>query len=392
MILNPLVLLFALAFVVSVDVRILAAVLPSIASSLDSTAGTIGLAMTAYALAYGSGQLIYGPISDRLGRITVVRVAGLGFIACTAVSACAAAAWQFVLTRLLAGAFAGAVLPLTLVFIGDTIEYGRRQVILGRFSATTSAALAISASIGGTVAYLVSWRAMLLGYAVLALFPVGCMWRLETPAKIPGSQSLSRFRDFLSDRRAQCVYAGVFLEGFLLWGTVTYLGAFGMMRHQLDQFQVGLLLALFGVGTMTGGLLMRPIHGYFSESRLAAAGGVLMGLALLVLVPRWPVSVFAVSMLALGLGLVSLHTTLQVRGTEISQAARGKAFSLFAFSLFGGMSAGTAVLGRLVDAGRYDLLFEIAAAGLIGIGLGTGAVAAPSRGTAAVRDPAAERG
>lgn len=79
----PLFLLFSLAFLVTVDLRILAPVLPSISEILGSTPGTVGLAMTTYALAYGAGQLFYGPLSDRLGRIAVVRAAGLGFSICT---------------------------------------------------------------------------------------------------------------------------------------------------------------------------------------------------------------------------------------------------------------------------------------------------------------------
>jgi predicted MFS family arabinose efflux permease len=92
------------------------------------------------------------------------------------------------------------------------------------------------------------------------------------------------------------------------------------------------------------------------------------------LIPRWPWPAFAVSMLGLGVGFASLHTTLQLRGTEISATARGKAFSLFAFTLFAGIAAGTAVLGPLVDAGRYELLFAIAGVGLVVIGLGTALV------------------
>jgi predicted MFS family arabinose efflux permease len=100
-------------------------------------------------------------------------------------------------------------------------------------------------------------------------------------------------------------------------------------------------------------------------------GGTLMGAAYLALIPRWPWPAFAASMLVLGLGYVGLHTTLQLRGTEISPAARGKAFSLFAFTLFTGIATGTAILGRLVDVGRYEVLFAIAGVGLIVIGLGT---------------------
>jgi len=267
---TPLTLLFALAFLVSVDVRILAPVLPSISLSLGSTAGTVGLAMTTYTLAYGTGQLVYGPLSDRFGRLAVARAAGLGFSVCAALSALALTTQQFLAIRLAAGACAGAVIPLTLVFIGDTVPYERRQVVIGRFSVITSAALAFSASIGGTVAYLVSWRAMLLGYGLVALIPVGLMWRLEA-ARPPGAkEGGGRFVDFLGDRRAQFVYAGVFLEGFLLWGGVTYLGSFGTARHGLDQFAVGLLIAVFGVGTMAGGSLMGRIRRRASEAALAA--------------------------------------------------------------------------------------------------------------------------
>jgi predicted MFS family arabinose efflux permease len=370
---TPLALLFALAFLVSVDVRILAPVLPSIAVSLRDTPGNVGLAMTAYSLTYGTSALIYGAISDRFGRIRVVRAAGVGFSLCTLLAAGAQTTPQFVAARLLAGAFAGGVIPLTLVFIGDTVEYDRRQVVLGRFSAITSAALAFSASIGGTLAYAVSWRAMLTVYALGALAPVALLWRLPEqgegrPARRPGA---ARFQDFLRNPYARAVYVAVFLEGFLLWGGITYLGAFAARRHGLNQLAIGLLLALIGVATMSTGLLMGRLRGRLSEGQLAGLGGTAMGLGFLLLVPAWPWPVFGLAMLPLGVGMACLHTTLQVRGTEISPTARGKAFALFAVSLFLGIAAGTAALGRLVDAGRYEAMLLLAGVGLALTGLGT---------------------
>src|SRR5258707_4301988 len=76
-------------------------------------------------------------------------------------SALCATTWQFVAVRLLAGVFAGSVIPLTLVYIGDTVEYARRQVVVGRFSIVTSAGLAFSAAIGGPVGHPPSRRAVL---------------------------------------------------------------------------------------------------------------------------------------------------------------------------------------------------------------------------------------
>lgn len=368
---NALALLFLLAFVVSVDLRIIAPVLPSITESLRATPGAIGLAMTSYAFAYGAGQLVYGALSDRHGRVAVVRLAALGFSVCTALSALCTTTWQFVGVRLLAGAFAGSVIPLTIVYIGDTVEYARRQVVVGRFSIVTSAGLAFSAAIGGTVAHFVSWRAMLIGYALLALVPAALLWRVPAgkPVRAPGEVlPVARFADFLMHPFGRLVYLSVFAEGFLLWGAVTYLGAYAASRYALAQFAVGLLFALFGVGTMVGGALMAPLRRRLSERGLAGWGGLLMGLSLLMIVPdgAWPV--FAAAMLLLGLGFVGLHTTLQVYGTEISQAARGKAFSLFPFSLFSGMAVGTAVMGPLVDAGGERVVLGVCGVGLVAVG------------------------
>ncbi len=371
---TALLLLFVLAFIVSVDVRIIAPVLPSISDSLGATAGAAGLAMTTYSFAYGTGQLFYGPVSDRYGRLAVVRVGALGFSLFTALSALSTTTWQFIAARLLAGAFAGSVIPLTLVFIGDSFEYNERQTVLGRLSVVTSGGLAFSASIGGAVAHFVSWRAMLLGYGLLALVPVAFMFRLDParpPRRAASGQRPARFTDFLLDPHARRVYLAVFFEGLFLWGAVTYLGAFAARRHGLDQLAIGLLIALFGVGTMTGGSLMAPVRRRLSENALAGAGGSLMALAFLALIPRWPWPVFGAAMLPLGLGFVALHTTLQVRGTEISAASRGKAFSLFAFSLFAGIAVGTAALGRLVDAGHESLMLAISAVGLFTVGAAT---------------------
>lgn len=373
---TPLVLLFTLAFLVSVDLRILGPVLPSIAASLGATPGSTGLAMTSYSLAYGSGQLVYGPLSDRFGRIAVVRMAAIAFSVFGIVSALSHTTWQFVTARLLAGAFAGAVIPLTLVYIGDHFEYTERQVAIGRFAVVTSAGLAFSASIGGIVAHLVSWRAMLIAYSALALVPVMLLFALEPgrPRRGEGNNRAVRYADFLFDPRALLIYGLVFAEGFLCWGTVTYLGAFAHHRHDLDQLQIGLLIALFGAGTMVGGSLMTRLRHRLSENGLAGLGGLLMGAAFLALIPHWPWPVFALSMLMLGLGFVGLHSTLQLRGTEISPAARGKAFSLFAFNLFTGIAVGTAVLGRLVDAGLDDLMLAIAGIGLALVGAATAGV------------------
>jgi DHA1 family inner membrane transport protein len=204
------------------------------------------------------------------------------------------------------------------------------------------------------------------------------LWRLAPGA--PGRPAdpvapVARFVDFLRDPFARTVYAAIFAEGFLLWGAVTYLGAYATSRYGLGQLPVGLLVALFGVGTMVGGALMARLRRRLSENGLAGGGGLLMGVALLMIIPgggplgSWPV--FAAAMLLLGLGFVGLHTTLQVRATDISQAARGKAFSLFPASLFAGVAAGTAAMAPIVDRGGEVVVLALCGTGLVVVGLVT---------------------
>jgi len=368
---NPLFLLFALTFLVYVDVRIISPLLPSISLSLEASPGAVGLAMTGYALTYGFGQLIYGPLSDRFGRIAVIRIAGIGFCLFTVLSALSLTSGQFIALRLLAGAFTGAVIPLTMVFVGDSFAYERRQVVLGRMFAISSVAFIFSAAVGGTLAYYLSWRAMLLGYALAGLIPLTLLWRLRTDRPLTDPGNAGRYRDFLRDRRALLTYGGVFLEGTLLWGGMTYLGSFATLRYGFDQFTVGILIALFGVGTMAGGLLIGWINRRLSEGVQAMVGGLLMGAAFLVLIPRWPTGVFAAAMLVLGLGVVGLHTILQLRATEISATARGKAFGLFAVANFSGVAAGSAFFGRIVDTGHYETMLLMVGIGLVVTGLAT---------------------
>lgn len=366
---NPLYLLFAMTFLVYVDVRIISPLLPSISASLAASPGAIGQAMTGYALTYGFGQLLYGPLSDRLGRIAVVRIAGLGFCLFTVLSALALSSGQFIALRLLAGAFTGAVIPLTMVFVGDSFAYDRRQVVLGRMFAISSVAFIFSAAIGGILAHYLSWRVMLLGYALAGLIPLALMWRVRTdrPASAPGNTG--RYRDFLRDGRALFTYGGVFLEGTLLWGGMTYLGSFATRRYGFDQFTVGLLIALFGCGTMAGGLLIGLINRRLTENVQAILGGLLMGAAFLALIPRWSAGVFGAAMFVMGLGVVGLHTILQLRATEISATSRGKAFALFAVANFSGVAAGSALFGWFVNAGLYEAMLLLAGSGLIATGL-----------------------
>jgi YNFM family putative membrane transporter len=365
---NALPWLFALTALVSLDARIIAPVLPAIAESLGVSPGDAGLAMTAYTLPYGAMQVVYGPLSDRYGRVRVIRLTAALFVAGTALSGLAPGLGAFLGARFLTGMVAAATIPTTFAYIGDTVPYARRHAVIVRMSIVVSTAQALSAAMAGTVTHLVSWRVLFGGYAALTLVTVAAMGRArEAPHAAPSGERLTYAR-LVQMPAARRVYVAACAEGFLFWGGTTYLAVLAKERFAWNDFQIALLVAVFGVGTIAGGLLLGRLAPALGERTLAMSGGVLQGLGFLALVPALPWPVVAAALFAIGLGFTGVHATLQTRGTELVPGARGKAFSLFALGFFLGGAAGTAALGRLVDAGRIDVAMAVCAAGLVAVG------------------------
>jgi predicted MFS family arabinose efflux permease len=88
----------------------------------------------------------------------------------------------------------------------------------------------------------------------------------------------------------------------------------------------------------------------------------------------------------LGLAWTSMHSSLQTWATEVAPQARAVVVSLFAGSLFVG-SAGSAVLvAGLAQAGRYGLIFLLAA--VLTVPLGLVGAWTRARWTAPQREPA----
>jgi predicted MFS family arabinose efflux permease len=363
-------LLTVLAFLVQVDVRLMTPLLPSMAESLGTTVGAMGLAMTLYMLPYGLCQLGYGPLADRVGGVRVVRVAGIGFAAGTLLTGQVPHVVVLDAVRLLTGVFAAGVIPLTLAYIGASVPYEDRHATIGRFAAAMSLAQGLSAAIGGAVTHFVSWRVLFTGAGMAALATALCLFRVEPDAPPRGGagRGWARYAVVLRHRAARTLYVVVGLEGIFLWGGFTYVGAVAVARFGLNALEVGLLLACYGAAVLAGGVSLPRLRAGMPERYLAALGGGLKGAGYLLMIPGGPVAVYAGALVMLGLGYVALHTTLQTRATEIVPEARGTAVALFAFCLFLGGALGAAAFAPLVDAGWHRVFLAICGTSLLGLG------------------------
>ena len=104
--------------------------LVTIAASLQASLSQVAATASLYYLFYGLMQPVWGMLSDRLGRVRVMRLTLFGVAVAGVVSALAPNLTVLIAARALAGGLFAAVIPASLVYIGDTvgISYGRRRL------------------------------------------------------------------------------------------------------------------------------------------------------------------------------------------------------------------------------------------------------------------------
>ena len=367
--------LFALsmaAFLVSLDRAIFAPLLPALAHDLRSSISATGLAVTAYTLPYGFFQLFYGPVADRLGKIAVVRWAVLLFALGTGFCGLVLSLPTLYLLRAFTGACAAAVIPLSLAYIGDAVPYAQRQPVIATLMGMTSLGNALSTAIGGVIGEVLSWRALFFLYGAGSLAAVFLLFRIHAHTASVTDRSasvsmasLAQYRRILLVGQARTLYLLVGLEGVLVTGAFTYIGAYLKTTFQFSYLFIGLILSCYGGGTVLTTNLIRRLRGRWSERTLILLGGSLLGGGFLALAPLPSGTLAVLPLLVMGAGFAAFHSTLQMRATELVPGLRGTAVALFAFFLFLGGGVGTALFSAVVGGPGYLPLLVSAGGGML---------------------------
>jgi predicted MFS family arabinose efflux permease len=346
-------------FMINLDARVVAPLLPTLASELGVSLASAAWLLSAYMLPYGLCQLLFGPLADRYGKVTVCSHAMAAFSVGTACTALWPSFAAIVTLRALTGACAAGLIPLTLAYIGDTVPYERRQATIATLMASAGAAQALSTSLGGTLATVLSWREVfpvlgaLAGVSALALYFFGRQAR-QAPVFVA---ERPRYLSVLTAPRMWPLLLLVGSEGFLFMGGLSYLSGLLEERFGLGVLHIGWVMAGTGAAQLLTARLMPRLIPQLPERRRLAIGGVALALAYLACAaaPHW--SVVAAGCALIGVGFILCHTTLQTRATEAVPQARGTAVALFAFSLFLGSGVGTALLGLVLEASSFGVLF-----------------------------------
>ena len=168
------------------SMRITDALLPKLAQEFSVSLGQAAQVITAFAVAYGIAQLVFGPTGDRYGKYRVIGWAAFGSAATALLCALAYDHTSLFIARLFAGATAAAVIPLSMAWIGDVIPYQQRQAMLARFLTGQMVGFSFGVWFGGFAAEHLHWRTPFVVIAVL-FFGVACLLQLMRRRLPPGA-------------------------------------------------------------------------------------------------------------------------------------------------------------------------------------------------------------
>jgi MFS family permease len=383
-VLAPLTVLVSSALLVLSQLYLAIPLAPIVAEVLghgrSATAAALG---TSYALAYGLGFLIFGPLSDRYGRkpILVPGMAVLGVV--TACLAAAPSLPTLALLRTVQGLVAASFSAAALAYIGEALPPRWRSTGIGAMSTAFLSAGILGQVYAQAVAEALSHR-WVFGLAAPAFLiaALAIAMILIEPARGGRRPSLGQtyraLRKLVFRRELALVNAGSFSVLLSFVGMYAALGPLLQTHFRLGHEGV-LLVRLAGLPAM----LLAPVAGWlvgrYGPIRVAVVGFLLAAAGLiaeaLLADVLWGL-VIASMIFVLGIATI-IPSTIALVGTR-GGSSRAGALAINGLVVFAGASCGPLIAQLPIS--FAGLMFLLAVLLLIGSGL----VAMSSRPRAAV--------
>lgn len=363
------------AFISMASMRACDPLLPVFAQTFAVSTGEAARTISAFAVAYGLLQLLYGPLGDRYGKFRVIAVAVSGCVIGNILAMLAQSLDAMIVARAVAGALGGGIIPLAMAWIGDSVSYERRQEVLARLLTATLLGTAGGQWMSGLLAETLGWRWVFgLLTALFLAAGLSLLWMARTRgprpllASEPDPGFVRNTRTVLSTPWAQRILLLTMIEGAFVFSSLAFIPAFLHDAFGLSLKSAAAIVALFAVGGLLYAGQARRLVGWLGERGLVLGGSALLVVAYLLMAfgSGWPWSIPAC--LLGGLGFTMLHGTLQTHATQMAPSVRGTAVSLFGASLFLGQSLGVLGAALLVDHSSYRVVFVVAAIAIAALG------------------------
>jgi predicted MFS family arabinose efflux permease len=355
-------LLSAGPFVTMVDRFAFAPVLIPIAIDFHAPLGAVAIGATAYYLAYGLAQPLWGFASDRFGRIRVIRLSLAATAAGCALSALAPNLSLLIAARIVDGAAVCAILPTALVYVGDMVPFNARHAVIADVLAAVAIGTAAGSLGGGLFAHYLSWRLVFGLTAVVAAALVVAIRRLpESDIASPPGGPVAQLREALRRPWARFLILFGLPEGAMVLGFLVYFAP-ALESTGTNPAVAGLVVAAYGAAVLAGTRVVKILAPRTSAWVPITIGGAMAVVGYLAAALDQHALAILFASVMIGGCYAFMHSTMQAWATDIAPEVRGTAAALFVTSAFTGGAIGSGVGAFLAQQRHFGDLFLVAIA------------------------------
>lgn len=254
--------------------------LPTIKAEFGAELSQVQLTLSALLLAFGTSQLVWGPLSDRFGRRPIL-LCGLGLFTLAGLGCVLASSMQeLIVWRALQGAAMGAVVMCARAIVRDLYTPETGAGVMSKALSGLGLLACASAPLGGLLTDLWSWHAALglvMGFGAITLALVAWTFKETVHRKNPHALQFqvlaktwwhilrhSTFVAFI------CVSIGSYggLFAFLASSSFVFIDLLGLAR-----WEYGLLLFSMAFTYLLGTMLCRRLLARWGVTHTVAIGG-----------------------------------------------------------------------------------------------------------------------
>ena len=353
--------------------------LPAIGRALDASTAAVQLTISSYLLGFAVGQILYGPLSDRVGRRPVILAALVIYVAATVVCAVAQTIGILIAVRFVQALGGAGCIVLARAAVRDLYSGERAGRELSLMGSITAFALIVAPAIGGLLQDAFGWRAsfyLLVVFALVAgataarFLPETLRQRASGPFSFGAMGALYRsvlvHRGFLAN-------LGILVAAFVgLFAWIS--GAPFVMQglYAMTPVAFGAAYAVGAAGYMVGAYVAARVVMRLGLDRTVGMGAVIMaagGLAMAASVAlglssvAWLVGTMTIYLA--GMGLV-LPQTQAGALTPFADRA-GTASSLLGFAQQSSAAIAAAAIGHFLGYSAWPVAGTIGVAGVVGL-------------------------
>jgi DHA1 family bicyclomycin/chloramphenicol resistance-like MFS transporter len=290
--------------------------LPDLARSLGTSDAAAQLSMSVCLVGLALGQLVAGPLSDRVGRMRPLRWGVLVLVVTSFLCAIATDVVVLLGLRLVQGLAGAAAMVIARAIVRDVYDGARAAKVFSDLVLVMGLAPVLGPVIGGQLLVVTDWRGIFVLLGVIATGLLAASWWCLAETRPPEVRAASpshqrALRSLVADRRFRSFMVISSLLGIVLF---TYISMSSFVLR--DDFGLGPVAyaSVFGanaVGMMVGSQVSSRLVGRFGPATMLRGGLLLIAGATTCLAVVFAVDgPLAVALVALWLVLAGLGMSL----------------------------------------------------------------------------------